>query len=155
MRRCTILPVSAEAIEYLCAYMRAADKQEIKASVGFFDPDFIKSTILDKGEIGCVGLNKHGLPFFAAGLLPAPVWSERDAYAFGTDELAGQVVIATKECRRVLRDALDLGITRINAYTQVTHANAHKWMELIGFRNAESLPGFGKDGSDFYRFELI
>lgn len=136
--------------------MRKADRDEIEATVGFFDAGYIIDAIMWHGELGCVGINRHSIPFFAAGLLPSKLPAERDAFAFGTDELQGQIMTATRECKRVLTDAIvAMGLNRINAFSQQTHVGAHRWLKLLGFVNAESLPGFGQDGSDFYRFEKL
>lgn len=140
--------VKAEPAHILnvCQHIRADDLREI-SETRWTSEDIAESLWQVPG--GKFAVVHDGIPVALLGVVP--VWpGVGQAWLIGTDEIGSRGVEVMKASKRIIKTLLDLEMHRIHAYSAVFHTQAHRWLEMIGFRRESTLKQYGKTGEDFY-----
>lgn len=72
----------------------------------------------------------------------------------GTTEIGLAGVEVAKAAKKIISTLFENDVHRIQAYSASFHTQAHKWLELIGFKKESVMKSFGKDGTDFYCYAI-
>jgi len=144
--------VTYDAALHVAANMREWDKKEIYAVRWTDDPKEIARDCAAYGRFGWIAWH-GGEPVAVVGAVPVHpgVWS---VYMFATDCFRQIAISLTKFVRRVIIPALvDTGAHRAECASMEGHAEAHRWLELLGAtREGSPMMEYGKDGENFIRF---
>lgn len=148
-----VTPVSLPALEYICLNMREVDRAEVFGMRGHDDPLLLAREVLITATHGKSAIACHaGLPAAVIGVTPSwpGVWV---AWAFGTDDWSRCALDLTRYALRVLKPhILACGAHRMQCQSRFDHAEAHRWLELLGAKAESTLSGYGRDGSDYVMF---
>lgn len=144
-----IVPLTIEHAIHIAYRMRDSDKQEVMASSrSEYLMDFARECMFFGGY--CL-LAKDGEPVAMGGI--AKQWDGvGNGWLVGTERLTSHMVEISKLIRRELSKP---EWRRVQAWSHSGHKTAHVWLNRLGFVNAHTLRYFGKQGEDFYLFELI
>lgn len=85
---------------------------------------------------------RDGRPAACAGLL----WTSRGAHLWALLSRAAPMVALTRAARRLF----EVYAVRLTATVETGFAAGIRWLEMLGFRRTETVPGFGSDGSDHH-----
>ena len=84
----------------------------------------------------------------------SPVWpGVGQAWLIGTHEVGSYGVEVAHAAKIVINNHLK-SMHRIHAYSAEFHAQAHQWLEMIGFVRESTLKQYGKNGEDFYCYAI-
>lgn len=142
-----IVTLTIEHALHIVYKMREDDKREVMASSRAEHlMDFAQECMYYGGY--CL-IAKDGEPVAMAGI--ARQWSGvGNAWMVGTERLQHHMLEASRMIRKEINKP---EWRRLQAWSSASHKTAHVWLRHIGFVNAHTLKGFGKDGGDFYLFE--
>ena len=147
-----IVKASPDHILYVCQHLREDDRREILLSRWNDDlSELAESFCIAPGSRFAV--LREGIPVCAFGVAPA-LPGVGQAWLIGTDEIGSCGVEVAHACKTVVRTLLDGYMHRIQAYSAGFHAQAHRWLELLGFSRESRMCRFGKDGTDFFCYVI-
>lgn len=146
-----------ETIRYVAANMRAIDYREISATSW---ADNRRDLALDVAErysrytdtMYVAGIDK---PTAVIGWIPVwpGMWS---VSMFATDNYHLISKDLTKfACRDIIPALGRGGAHRIECRSHADHTQAHAWLEFLGMSKEATLPGYGKNGEDFFVFSYV
>lgn len=138
------------SLAYIAHNMREIDKREVFAG-RYTDPDALAIDALTvPGFTDIAWLD--ALPVAAIGgreQWPG-VWN---VWCWGTDSFARVKFTLSKHIIRTLVPAMiNNGGWRGQCYSHEDHAEAHAWLEWLGFEREAVMRQFGRDGSDFFLY---
>ena len=134
----------------VCKHIRADDLREI-SETRWSDDDPAVSLFHAPG--GKYAIVHDDVTVALLGVVP--VWpGVGQAWLIGTDGIGLRGVEVMKASKRIIKTLLDLEMHRIHAYSAAFHSQAHRWLELIGFRRESTLKQYGKTGEDFYCYAI-
>jgi len=139
---------------YIARNMRAADRREVLATCWHDDVDqFAKEALALGGPAYCVEKD-DGTPVAMGGLTtPQPmVWN---AWMVATDDIGCVGVQLTRHCLYLIKYMFqDRQAHRIQAASAAFHADAHNWLERLGFKYEAGMNGYGKAGETFLLYSM-
>lgn len=146
-----LAPLSEQAVAHVAYNLRAADREELGATMSQFDSARIAvaSMRATTGFVACLG---DGMPAAVVGasllwpgvaqvgMFATPRWRE----------------IAARLSRHVKHEWIPglraAGVRRAHAYSLASHHVAHRWIRWLGGEQEALLRGWGRDGQDFLLF---
>ena len=145
--------LSLDAVLYVAENMRKADKEEIYCGRWTDSPYDLSEDIVRLGGVSFVAW-KDEEPIAVIGSSPVTptLWS---AIMFATDRLPEIGLPLTKLVKRFMIPSIfskEVGALRSECRSMVTHTEAHRWLESVGFKREALLKSVGKSGEDFYLY---
>lgn len=144
-------PLSAGPIAQVLYNLRAADREELEATLWRFDSAALAEASAG-ARLGFVALADDGAPVavlganevwpgvFQVGLFATPRWPE-------------VALAVTRAVQRDLAPAIvAAGGHRAHAFSHAAHHEAHRWLKSLGARQEARLAGWGRRGEDFLLF---
>lgn len=148
-----IRPITPEDAARVAAGMRDIDRQEICALHGTDDPVVAISPLQYVQHIGAT-VWRGDTPICAIGAVfmwPGVV----SVFMFATDRWREVALETTKFVRRTLLPALrDAGVHRLQCHSLDTHAEAHRWLRMLGADREVWEPEYGKNRENFVLFTM-
>lgn len=145
-----IVKVEPAHILHVCQHLRADDLREISETRWSGD-DIAESLWQTPG--GKFAIIRDGSPVALLGVVP--VWpGVGQAWLIATPEVGNYGVEVMRVSKRIIKTLLDLEMHRIHAYSAAFHTQAHRWLEMTGFRRESTLKQYGKTGEDFYCYAI-
>jgi hypothetical protein len=144
-----IVPGDRDALIHICANMREWDRREIYATRWNDDPAALADECLSAGDFAYIFGTDEPIGIIGAVPLWPGVWS---VFLFGTDNVKHVGLPLTKWVKRVMMPTLieDMGCHRAECRSIEGHTDAQSWLEHLGVRRESSLPGYGRNGEDFW-----
>lgn len=140
---------------YVCENMRLQDWQEVMNLLprGINTPEAVAIAVMSATKVGIIAV-LDGVPCIVAQLSEVLDGSYRIGM-FGTDDFRKCAFATARELlTNVMPICLEDGAKYCEAYSDATHEEAHKLLEVVGFRKCAILPGFGSRGRDIALFIL-
>lgn len=138
-----------ELVRQVAHNMREWDRREIFATRRDDCADALADAALGCGHIAWTS-GRDEDPIAAFGVAPMwhGVWS---MWLFATDDF-GQIGISMTKLivRTIVPMMIEAGAHRLEARSMEGHADAQRWLEVIGAKREATLAGFGRDGQDFH-----
>lgn len=148
-------PVNLIAAAYVCRHLRAGDRREAFATRHGDDTDALAMEIVQTwGAYGWACYGDDGTPVALIGATERwpGVWA---CWMIATDRFKevgkGLTKFAT---RNIIPGLIELGATRIEAYSIDGHDEAHRWLRFLGAVEEARLRRYGRSGEDFRVFRL-
>lgn len=145
----------AEAVTYIARNLRAVDAEEI---FGIVENAY---RLVDQLALA-IGNGQSRIAIYKgkpAGIIGYAHTSDpevADAFAMGTDQFHRVVPGLTRYALEVLKPSLLAnGVKRLQCQSLATHVEAHRWLELFGFKPECTLHGFGRGGKDYIQFVAL
>ena len=137
-----------DALRHIAFNLRERDTAEVFATRWTDDPEDLATDAGNYGEFQWIAAHDD-VPVAAIGAIPVwpGVWS---VWAFGTDDWNKVVLSLTKHVKRFMIPALyEHKAHRVECRALKDHAEACKWLELLGAHKEAALDGFGRHREDF------
>ena len=83
-----------------------------------------------------------------------PSFGQREVWFAATPAIDRVAKMLTAFCRDIVQDELRTA-RRIQAHTSCRHADAHRWLELLGFHREATLERYGNAGEDFHIYAIF
>lgn len=147
------VPTRADVLE-VAGNLRAKDMAELIAANPGFDADSIPLLMADR-----YGDSEHALgawlddePIAIGAIVPTGDGAAQIGL-FATDEFPRIALAMTRFIRNRLIPQYEAhGFRRFECASVAGYDEAHRWIETLGLKRAETLPGIGAGGEDFIRF---
>lgn len=143
-----IVKATSEHLSFVLSHIRDSDRKELLLTQW---GDSISEISHAPGAQYAV--LRDGLPVCVFGVVPL-FPGVGQGWLIGTDEIGKSGVEVAHACQTVVNTLLDGHMHRIQADSAEFHTQAHTWLELIGFSRESRMVGFGKDGTDFFRYAI-
>lgn len=145
--------LSADAVLYVAENMRQADKDEIYCGRWTDSPYDLTTDVMSAGGVSMVAWHLDE-PVAVIGAVPVSptLWS---VIMFATDKLPEIGLPLTRFLSTTMVNTIfspGVGGLRAECRSSVVHKEAHRWLELIGFKREALLKAVGKNGEDFYLY---
>ena len=143
-------PLTPESVLHVATNMREADHHEIFATRWDNDPLPIVNACLMCGDISWVAAKDEPIAVIGAIPIHPGVWQ---AFLFATDRFNEISLSLTTWVKRVMMPTLfGLDIHRCECKSMASHAEAHRWLEYLGWKRESTIAGYGRGGEDFYYY---
>ena len=145
---------SHDAVLYVARNMRERDKEEIYGLRFEENPFHVVNDVMARSNFSWVAwLDDKPQAVFGGGEVRPGVWS---MFAFATDEFPRLALGLTRFATKTVIPTLfgELGAHRLQCESHEAHADAHRWLELLGAGQEAVLRGYGKDGSNYLLFAI-
>lgn len=144
---------SLRDVSFVAANMRAADRREIEASVGPFQPEALAMRALrwpGMTYVATIG----DQPAIACGVVIGPDQPHLGyAWAFGTDRMRRAVPDLSRFMAGEWREALIArGVHRVEVRTIADHDLSHRWLNSLGARFEAELINHGRNREPFHLY---
>lgn len=149
-------PLEADAVAFVAARMRAADRAEIFATRSDGDASRIAAETMAYARVGCVaswvgeGWDVEPVAVVCAIPLWPGVWS---VGMYATDRWP---LVARRVTRWIARslmpDLVAAGAHWAECRSLETHATAHRWLERLGAHHEATLAAYGRGGETFFLY---
>lgn len=135
-------------LAHVAENMREWDRREIFATRADDDPAALCDDVRRCGNISWVaGLERPIAAFGCAPMWPG-VWS---MWLFATDEFGRIGISVTKlVTRTIVPMMIEAGAHRLEARSMEGHADAQRWLEVIGAKREGTLVRYGRGREDFH-----
>lgn len=145
--------LSVDAVLHVAENMRQADKDEIYCGRWTDSPYDLATDVVSAGGVSMVAWSGED-PIAVVGAVPVTptLWS---VLMFATDRLPEIGLPLTRFLKRTMVQTIfspSVGGLRAECRSAVGHTEAHRWLELIGFKREALLRAVGKNGEDFYLY---
>lgn len=151
----TILPLDANAVSFVAANMRDADRAEIFATRADDDAARLAAETMAFARFGGVAWwrdGRHDEPVAVVCAIPLwpGVWS---VGMYATDRWPAVAHATTRWIKRsLIADLVAAGAHRAECRSLAGHATAHRWLESLGASFEARLPAYGCHCETFFLY---
>lgn len=153
-----LLSTTPEHVASVASRLRARDRQEIGAVLGFDTPAMMTDALVSRyGRIDglLTGCRDDGLPVFVGGAVVLRP-NTASILFMATDDFRRIAKAATKFIRQHFLPALERqGVHRIECVTLGEYVEMQRWLRSLGFRMEGVAQAYGAAGEDFHYFARV
>ena len=146
-----ICDLTLEDANVLAFFMREIDAKEIMATnKSEYRHEFAQICFSYGGGWCCK--DSKGMPYAMGGIVEH--WpGVGTAWMVAMPDIEKHGIEVTKAAKAML--VTHKKLHRIQAYSAAFHTISHEWLKRLGFAQAHTLRKYGKNGEDFYLFEIV
>lgn len=141
-----------EAIEFLAAHLRDADRDEVRATVG--EAEDVFWAIFESWEESTASwliVDASGLPIGIFGVAPHAVDKVGIVWLLGTDGIAEAGLTVARQTKQFVAE-MDKIYPVLSANVDARNALSVRWLTWAGFALIDADPAYGPERRLFYHF---
>jgi hypothetical protein len=140
-----------EAIEFIAANLRAADLDEVRATVGDVEPFWAIFESWEASVASWLIVDGTGLPIGIFGVAPHVVPKVGLVWLLGTDGLVSAGLTVARQTKHFVAEMGAL-YPALSAHVDARNTLSTRWLSWAGFNVIDADPAFGPEKRLFYHF---